>query len=853
MRFTASPEFIAAARAAGKVIKSRAFIRKTNDITLPLDTGSWQDVSNYVEHPIAEISLEMEIELARFTASGIEISGMDIKFWTGIFNNSHKFIEIKIVCSLSISGKNSTGDEAILFAGIIDTDDENILYDERDDSVTFNARTYDDLGSMIGASTIVTRYGIEDVYGSGHTAIAMQNIPGVYIRNRTDQTGTPTPGYHTIQHRYDDGQHQLRGDEGPWTDIDGVGFTELNILPGGFRRIVAHYDTSLLPTGDQETTANFVSLQLGEERPWNLYQNERIDVLVKHLYEEMGITEVDVSDITLNTYDGRKENSAYQIIQASAQDGVVRCVFKHDDSIYFVVDNSLWKWDRQTEEFSLERETLFSGTHSDARTVRLFKDEGSHHVAFAGRKDNGDMVFRHWNMNTDTHTQITTAISNVDPRTIVWFADKLRLLFISGTEIWRAQFVSFDATSVYSHSDIRDYGCFRSPAGDYYYFYREDSVQGYQIFRIGFDGNDPDPNDVFLVSDTGVQQYLFHNVMINENDGLAYGGAEHPSTAVKTLRSFDPSDGTWSGELSIVERTLVGSFQSNDGLWMHLVTWPGGERGAEVLRVYNNNQVIPQDFPTAIIPAPRHDENDEDFERRETFVLFDDDPYGINHGRFSLLWKKSDTSSMYIGEEANFQGMTVKQAINFILPAFNLATFVSSTKRGKLFKRLNGEGNLSTSGDVLHCTVDDDENLEFIEKYYPAFDYVELSRMALNLASPFEDRRASQYYDGENFLIGNAPDLNDERTFKVTNGMIPERWVPDILHELYEFAKNDHHLLRVSLANVPLYQYEIYDGVEADITGTRLAGKLGNVVNGMILSQRLDTRGGMVFDVLLNN
>lgn len=182
MRFTPTEKFQFFAKSTGNNIAWRVYIKPTTDISEPLSSGTWIEVTDKII-AIPDAASTIEYEIGQFTSDSITLEGDDIQYWTNIFNvPDATYIEMKIVGTLGQNGDLCT-DEAIIFSGFIDK--IGVTYTESSNTVSFTAFTAQELGNRIAAENLTTQYVEQDVQQDGTNihGLFLLNVPGLFVTN----------------------------------------------------------------------------------------------------------------------------------------------------------------------------------------------------------------------------------------------------------------------------------------------------------------------------------------------------------------------------------------------------------------------------------------------------------------------------------------------------------------------------------------------------------------------------------------------------------------------------------------------------------------------------------------------
>jgi len=179
--------------------------------------------------------------------------------------------------------------------------------------------------------------------------------------------------------------------------------------------------------------------------------------------------------------------------------------------------------------------------------------------------------------------------------------------------------------------------------------------------------------------------------------------------------------------------------------------------------------------------------------------------YGID--RFGRLFKYHTVLDFYVKVGA-FTGMSITDALNKQLQAFNLVGNISSTKQAFVYRRADSAGTPQTTGNTFSISTDIVSDITERIKLFPKIDLMEISN---------DDKTYT--YNGTSF---GSKLLLDGKTLSLSNNLIPDEIIKDLLVQMYRFFSVSRTLYTFPILQLPMFQYEPFDNVNASFNTTRI-------------------------------
>jgi len=350
MKFNPTSLFEAYANSAAKVLNWDVYVRSVDDLTGAIsgNTPVWTKVTDYIiDIPDTETAIEYEV--GQFITNNISLEGFDIEWWNdNIFSLTGNYLECKVEMTLGLSRSSTASDIVIPFAGIIDTDTK--VYDEENDSVSFDVFSWDDIGNRMIAENTTIQNKVFNILGSGLTGIASTTIQGLYyITTSPVISGFNTfcnVGTHTISYTYLSGIKRIKLDDGAevvLVEQGTIGWTSNSYTLYNQKKtegLIIYVNRNILPLIN--ATDTFVVKTKGEVLPWQWNSFRSTENILQDMYESIGLTKFTSENLSFPTAKGVHKVSFVDTITNAGIFGPV-CESDSGSNVFYGVENILYR------------------------------------------------------------------------------------------------------------------------------------------------------------------------------------------------------------------------------------------------------------------------------------------------------------------------------------------------------------------------------------------------------------------------------------------------------------------------------------------------------------------------------
>lgn len=793
MRIVATEKFLMAARAAGRTIETKVYIRgkiaRDSDLS-----GPWTDVTDRVsDKDLPSYKNDLEINLSQFSASRIKLTGLGLAWWELIIFSYANYLEVKV--DYIVSG--ITAEPVTVFAGWIEKKKDKFVY-RRFESVnrlTFEVWSYIDYADDIYASTLLRQYINDNVDGSGTDRLALPHIKDLFVTNANVSGFVLKKGIHPIGYQVSGSDKQAKLDDGDWVTLS----TGLNTLinKSGDQKITV-YAKSTIPTSG-EFTEDIIVDSPGDTLPKNWYTFSSVHYLLKKLFEKAGITSVSFDTLEYPTKDGNPKVSFVDFVADQEPVNATRTAVVSDGTdLWFGINNKLYKRD-STGTYTL-KQTLTAGY-----TIRrlLYNSRNGHLWLLVGSTSviDLDKIYAYI-IGSDTMSTVASVAGACASHsaTLIDYnytgsSFKYALLItdngsstvdevtIAGTTLTR--------TTIYSGA-VFNLVIYTKNANELYFV---EATGNQKIHRMHVDGSGAWVDDGAI----GGGCYAFSADSIgayNYTDDYIY----FHNTASDYISYFRP---TWSfggGSLLIEHVVSVYSIISDGNDNVFACIKKNDVVGGDVL-FYKIENAVATDLvsPNKILTRG--------LSYSGTTL------WGIDS--YCRLFKYATSISLFV-ETANCKGMKVRAAIEKACASFNLVYKISSTKTARVQRRSDENGDVVTTGDVISLNGDNVKDITDDSFYGDAYDVIKVG-----------NGKREVNYDG---TIYDAVVFDQEKVHSIDSDWIPDEILEDIAFNAYPFYSVPH---KVFLAPSPtaLIQYECLDGATIVYEGNMSINKAGVIVS----------------------
>lgn len=815
MRIVATEKFLMAARAAGRTVEAKCYIRKTASRSDDL-TGSWIDVTDYIsKKDFPSFKNDLEINLSQFSASRIKLSGLGIAWWeTNIFDYAN-FVESKI--DYIISGL--TAESVTVFAGWIEKQKNHFKYKryERADKLPFEIWSYVDYADEVYASTLVRQYLDPDIDGSGTSGLALPHIRDLYV---TDASGMKK-GVHPIGYQVSGGNKQAKVDDGDWVNLS-TGYNTLTNAAGD--QSVEVYAKASIPAAG-EYSEDIIVNSPGDELPKNWYYAVSVRYLLKKLFEKAGILNVSFDTLEYPSADSYpvippmtgNDNPKISFLEFVADNEAVsalRTSVAYDGTYWWIgVDNKLYRRDsngdyvlKQTLTAGYKiRRIIFNGRNGhlwllvgSSASVNLDKIyvyiigsdtlSSSETTANACRCESAEVIDYEYSAGNYKYALLYTDYSD----------STFEEVTISGTTLSRSTiFTGITDRPVNRLVYIKN-------DNEAYFADFEDKVRKFHVDNTGAwvdDGQLAGVSSRLAGNSPGAYNYT--------DDRIYYWD----STTV-AIYMYQPGTSSESVLVNNVDKCYLIYSDNGDNVFacFHVST----TNRYHLAKIHGSNvyDIFTGGIIDGIGPDP---EPPKDIIVNYGGLSFDGNTiWGVDlYGR---LFRYDSTISLYV-ETADMEGLKVRSAIEKACQSFNLVYKISSTKTARVQRRSNEDGDPVSTGNTIVLNADSLRDITDDSFYGDAYDYVKVSNGSREVI-----------YDGSDY---DAIIFDSGKVHPIDSEWIPGEILEDLAFNAYQYFYQPH---KVYLAPSPtaLIQYECLDGATIVINGKMNVNKTGVIISDSI-------------------
>lgn len=805
MKFTPSEEFLVAARAAGRLITLKVYIKKTASRSELLSAGTWNDVTDYISaKSIGAIKSAVEINLSQYSADKITLTGLGIAFWDTNYFSYANFLELKVEYILN----DLVSEPAPVFAGWIEKKKDSFVArrNERTDTVKFAVWSYIDYADEIHASSLLAQYIDDDIDNAGADGLELPHIANLFVTNANIATFVLKKGVHTISYQVTDTpEKQAKLDGGDWVTLS-TG-TENTLINGDGDQKVVVYARSTIPATGEFADDVIVDVPT-DTLPKNWYSSISAQFLSLKLLERAGITTLSLDTLEYPTKDWGKKMSFLDVVPNDISRSKNRDAIESDGTYLWAgVANKLYRREMTTGVYT-DKQTMASG--ANIRKL-MYNARNGHLWIFCS---NG-YLYRYI-VASDTLSAYVALTANVHYGTVL-IADFSKT---SGGYEYGIIYNNFNTAKIrrVDGSTLADTEI--GPGTTYYLggaFFRAGAkywVQAGNFVETGAGYREWRYNTVDAIwEDYGLQLVLNYSY-----DAFAYHPGEdrvyYFDAAARTLRSH-----TCSSATSTFIDTLAnigGNFDNNVRLFYSAAD--------TAVFIATSGKILYRIESNAGPAVGSGVQN-----KYSTFCNHNGRLYGVDI--LGRLYHYANVVALYV-ETADFEGMTVRGAIDKICSSFSLLYKVNSTKAARVQRRSDENGDVVTSGESVSLTSDNMRDVTDDSFYGDAYDIVKVSNGRIEIN-----------YDGS---VYDAVAFDEEKVLTIDSDWIPDEILEDLAYNLFLFFSVAHKVYLVPSPEA-LMQYESLDGADIDHNGNMVLNE-----SGVIISDSVDPVGRMEFKVLVN-
>lgn len=784
-------------------------MKKTTDISEALTAGTWTEVTDRVAS-IDSTHTQIEKDLGQFTADGLTVTGLGRDWWkSNIFNaTASQYIEFKIEVKIGTSSSNLASDTCYAFSGFVDK--REYRPNETEDMVVFNVFSPDELGNRLAGENIAVQYIDDDIDGSGTDGLILFEIPNLFVKDANIASFILHAGVHVITYDYNGGSRRAKLDDGDYVSLSANNTNYTLVNGDGDQKLQVRVQT-LAGLPQTQVAEDIVVTTAGDTLPKQWYRGNNVRQLLTDIFNKIGITSTTFDTLELNTNDSVARISFLDIPPLSgAITGHKYAMVSDGTDLWLTVGNKLYKRTMSTHSYTLKA-TLTAGDNVE----KMIHNAANSHIWMYVVTSAGAKELRRFTTSTDT-LSAAVSIPNSDRYSFQICPSLYGILYCNSStnDLMHVDGSTLSVTTAFTAAALG----YTSPDGP---------TQGMSYVRGNRNG--------FTATVIATANYL------HEVEYVLGVWTDHGTTSagipdgVHTVASYDSDEDRvyyWDSVNFLVRYhnrtatsgTTILTLGSSDTV--HEMTFMNSKTYFTVApntSWTNAGKLYSAEAGAATLLSS----SPSIYTKYFTFNFLSSRVYGIDYA--GRLFQYDNTLAMYV-PEADFEGMTIKEALNKTLQGFNLIANVSPAKRAFIFRRGNDAGAAQTTGNSITVTTAEAETLERTKAHQPAFNYIKITNGVTTYS-----------YDGTDF---NAVVLSDSRKLEVTNELIPDEIVKDVCYYMYQFWKTERDMLTIELPLVSLFQYEPCDG--ATISGFDEVSS----ATGLIMGATYHRDGSMTLEIL---
>lgn len=833
MRFTPSTNWSIANSAAYRKVAFTTEVRIVTDLDDALFSGTWTRIDSMI-HRIDDIRQSIEYNPGQFRADSITVTVGNISWWNTNFLNTSNYIEFRRTVSIGIGTAMMSTDQACVFHGFIDNREEQLSYSNETDEVTFTVYTTDDIGSRISALNVNTQYYNGNIDGAGKAGLILPKISGIYVEDANIASYVLKKGFHKLTYRYNGGAPQMKLDDGDYVGITGDASNILINKSGDEKIKVYAVDDQLSTLAEVEDYV--IVITAGTTLPRQPYYGISAGYILRKLYEQIGYTAENVTIDTLQ-YTERDSIARHSYYDIPPQDinktGEIKAVTNNGTDLFIGVGDSVYKRTMSNDSYTL----ITTKTNYTVKRLWYSSRTNELWIWFDGASDK---YVRLYYLDTSTYDEANVT-SNADYRS----ADVIDYNYTGS---------SYKYGMVYTN---------KSGAGDVRYLDGDNFLTDTQLFiysdfgyAVGGGAASQylfvDDNKVYFAASTDVDpfdyaQKRYYQISVNSsgtwvNDGQLFSGVmddyyhhttdEEINAACHLTENriyfvLDGSPNVIKSHL-VTERLATTVITLSAGYRVDTLHYANGVVYAKVRKSSANNESVLYSISSNTATLINQDSGIAQT-YYETMTYMNNVLYGVDYNR--RLWRYSPTLQMYY-KHTVWEDISIRDAINECLAAYNLIGKISSQKKVYVYRRGNDSGTKQNTGNAITITRSNCSKITKIENAYPKITWVEVS-----------NDEETHSYDGTNY---DTAVLSDAKTFKLSNPLIPTERIKDVAKYIFAFWSIERSTYQYEMRGAPM-EMEIMDLANQQISSGYISGTLNN---GLIISQAIDGYGRVIFEVL---
>ena len=817
MRFTPTSVWASVAKSAAVEVEWFLYLKKTSNLDDALGSGTWIDVTRRViEWP--DISTTIEFETGQFTADEIIVRVVDRAWWNANILDATAYVEAKIVLKIGRNGSMAS-DVPVIFSGFLRL---NPTKNEDADTVEFNIATPERLAEEMSAEAISTQYIDDDIDGSGTDGLILPEVENLYVKDANIASYVLQNGVHVVGYEYNGGSPRAQLDGGLFVSLTGAGTYTLGnaaATADDTQRVQVYVKTSHLALPQVTASTKVVVVTAGTTIPNVFFHGNHALPMVRLIYAAMGVDSLTNGDIEYTSHDSTQRLTFLdQPPQTGNIVGFKYAMATDGTDLWVPVGNKLYKRTMSTHTYELKA-TLDAGD----RVEKIIHDPNGGYLWMFVRDSGNAAELRRFTISTDTLSS-AVSIANGDRDSFCLFYSSATftehcILYVDNSNkyIKRVDYSTLAVTTLYTNTQLGvdphlGLAFFRAEGGgDDRYCFQSSTGGTEKITEISYDNTAEAWSDQGETNSNRPDGYTFGAYHVSE-DRIYYWDVVNFK-----VRKHARTSTTGVDVLALTSTDAMYEFTYWSTGYVYFTTHEkysnGGLQDARMYAVNNGGLTLMNDDPDV-------------YTKYFTFCVISPNIYGLDqHGR---LFQWGSKLATFI-EDADFEGISVREALSKILVAFNLQGTVCA-KRAFLYRRGNDSGVAQSTGNTLTITpAKSGRPLTREVEAQPAFDIVRLSNGTVWAS-----------YDGTTF---NKNVTADAARLVIENTFIPPEIIKDLAYRMFQFWKTKRDIITMPVLDVAV-EFEPFD--DASISGFAEVPS----ATGLIIGQTIRPDATTVFDIL---
>lgn len=842
-----STAWTTAQTSSNKIIQWKVYARKVTTLTESLTSGtSFTEVTNYIKE-FPSISQAIELETGQFTSDSFDLNCNNINYWitNWLDLSSAQQLEIKVTCNLSLSGTSFTTDTPILASGFADK--MSFSLNENDDSVNFTVQSYDEYANRITGKNLTFQKTRTNINSTGLTVLVCNKMPGVYI-----YTASPYLNLQTLNFKWDtdNSVYQVKYNDGEFTSasVGSSGLLSLRDAKNNLAQVYILYNE----LEKYEIEQKFIFRNSSDTLPYLFYDDATVSELLTAVTNEFPVNSTSITAPSFTPYDSGYRLTSLENIVNTNGNAVAKCIE------WDATNNLLWIG---------VGGKLYSRTTGGTWTLKATATEGR-------------TIKRIW-VDVVSSGYIWLLLTSDEVSDNYYFG-KFTTASLAFTEIDTTRLASGDLQLGYSSFSIHSTGIYYSRgtnftqtikyinfADDIVYTYGSAVNSSYTVQINSFAFYTILYGFYCQVNDGGVIKFYNQNGSVGNliTDALPsafYNAIAIPSGA-NIIIYFTASTGYiykylfnaggLTGTLTQIstEITAYGFYKSSTSIYFY----GNGVKSSSIYYPFaylNTSTDAITTVSNLDIKIPNIDYD----VRLGQLVYVSGVIYLItNTGRF---FQFNTSISNRINETWDTSSISVRDALNELCKIYNLIYVVRPNKSLVLFSRSDSAGAIQNNGSATKLSVTASNLINVNDKLGGIGKATKVKIVSGDILGD---------YNGTSY---DTFDADDEKIVEISSELIQHSGgltLRDMAKHFYPFYSRGLNVLSCSFASVPGFQYEVTDGAEIDLSGTKI--NIGSLISegglelitegsvelsiesstGIIQKQTINQDGSMEVEVLI--